>query len=72
MTTNQFGIVSLTRNEINRMLGVWVVSPAYSFAVNVGGNDILILAITNTSLTDETVKHVVNSLVKFKFIQQAQ
>lgn len=67
-TTNQFGIVSLTRDEINRVLGVWVVSPAYSFAVNVGGNDILILAIANASLTDETVKHVVNSPVKLKIL----
>ena len=68
MITNQFGIVSLTSDVINRMLGVWVVSPAYSFAVNVGGNDILILSIANTSLTDETVKHTVNSSVKLKIL----
>lgn len=68
MTTNQFGIVALTRDEINRMLDVWVVSPPYSFAVNVGGNDLLILAIANNSLTDETVKHVVNSSVKLKIL----
>lgn len=69
-TTDDYGQIHVDSYIISRAFAFFVEGEKenLTFALKSGQNELMVFAITNTSLTNETIKHVANAKVTVRII----
>lgn len=69
-TTDSYGQIHIDSDIISKIFAIFVEceNKELSFALKSGMSELMVFAVTNTSLTNETIKHVTNTKVTIKII----